>query len=193
MSARQPINKIASGLPVEDLKRQLNAQPELFGEHSERKYAPGSPHGGMTDIWVRYNAYKNFNRANPAAFNEPHDSVWYPAYRKLPGVCAPVFGVMAMVAGERLGGVLITKIPPGGGVAKHTDSGWHASYYDKFYVPVQNEPGATFNFEGITIDPQEGDVYWFDNSFPHWVENKSLSDRIAMIVCVRTEMFRGPQ
>jgi len=35
-----------------------------------------------------------------------------------------------------------------------------------------------------------GDAWWFDNSVVHWVENNTDSDRIAMIVCIRTEMFK---
>jgi len=64
------------------------------------------------------------------------------------------------------------------------DSGWHAEHYDKYYVPILNHPGATFNFPDGYIDPLDGEVYWFRNDVPHSVTNASDSDRIAMIVCV---------
>ena len=54
-------------------------------------------------------------------------------------------------------------------------------------MPIQNEKGSIFAFEDGIIDPEEGDVYWFDNSKLHWVENNTNTDRIAMIICIKTE------
>jgi len=92
---------------------------------------------------------------------------------------------MAMVRGERLGGVLITRLPPGGKIYPHADAGWHAAYYDKYFVPVQNKAGATFGFIDGDINPSIGDVWKFNNSVPHWVNNDSDEDRIAMIICIK--------
>ena len=75
-------------------------------------------------------------------------------------------------------------------IARHTDAGWHAQYYDKFFVPVLNAEGAVFGFDDGIIAPKLGQAWWFDNSNPHWVDNNSDTDRIAMIVCIRTEMFK---
>jgi hypothetical protein len=97
---------------------------------------------------------------------------------------------MHIVDGERLGGILITKLPAGGHIARHTDAGWHAQYYDKFYVPILNHKGSVFGFDDGIIEPELGEAWWFDNSNPHWVDNKSDCDRIAMIVCIRTELFK---
>lgn len=177
--------KIAEGINVLPLQMALVRQPELFGRHSARADSYQSPHAAMTDIWVRYNAIGNFER-DPATFNDEHDSVWYPAAAAIPEARAIALGLMALVGGERLGGVLITKIPPGGRIAPHVDRGWHAEYYDKYFVPIQNDDGAVFGFEDGVIAPKLGDAYWFYNGNPHWVENNSQRDRIAMIVCIRT-------
>lgn len=179
--------KIATGLNVLPLQVALKRQPQLFGAHGYRRYSEGSPHTQMSDIWVRYNDVRKYPDGDLSKFNDEHDGVWYPAYYALPQVRPLVFSIMALVEGERLGAVLITKIPPGGGIAPHIDGGWHAEYYEKYYVPIQNEPGATFNFEDGVIAPDLGDVYWFNNSVPHWVENNSSADRIAMIVCIRSD------
>lgn len=184
------ICQIASGLAVAQLAAALNRQPELYGRHGQRAYGE-SPHNKMTDIWVRFNDFKNFDAANPAAFVAEHESVWYPEYYALPQLRPIIFDLMGFVEGERLGGVLITKLPPGGKIEQHVDSGWHATYYDKFYVAIQNEKGATFDFEDAVIDPTPGDVYWFDNSKPHGVTNDSARDRIALIVCIKTHKYKG--
>ena len=177
--------KIAEGINVLPLQMALIRQPELFGKHKQRAQAYGSPHTEMSDIWVRYNAIENLEK-DPSTFNDEHDSVWYPAYYALPQIRPIVFWLMAHVEGERLGGVLITKIPAGGKIAPHVDRGWHAEYYDKYYIPIQNDEGAVFCFEDGIISPKLGDIYWFRNDNPHWVENNSSRDRIAMIVCIRS-------
>ena len=58
-------------------------------------------------------------------------------------------------------------------ILPHTDSGWHAEYYDKYYIPIQNEKGSVFCFDSGSIDPERGDVWAFNNSYSHWVENNS--------------------
>ncbi|MCY1247967.1 hypothetical protein D9M72_613450 [compost metagenome] len=94
---------------------------------------------------------------------------------------------MAAVQGERLGGVLITRIRPGQVCKPHTDPGWHARYYQKFAVQIAAAPGQSFNFEGHELVTKPGDIFWFDNSHTHWVTNESDTDRITMIVCIKTE------
>lgn len=181
---------VTTKLDVTKLREELVSQPELFDVYPFRRTVAGSPHSEMTDVWVRYNDIAPFLEAGSLdGFNNEHDSVWYPVVSKIPSVKKVVFDLMNIVEGERLGGVLITKLPPGGKIDKHTDAGWHARYYDKFYVPVLNKKGAVFGFDDGDIDPNYGDAWWFDNSKNHWVENNTDSDRIAMIVCIRTEKF----
>lgn len=179
--------RIGLRLNVEPLKQALHRHNYLFGEYPFRATAPGSPHAEMEDIWIRYNDIRPcLESGDLSYFADEHDSIWYPSYYLLPEVHKPIFDIMQAVRGERLGGVLITKLPPGGMIQPHTDAGWHAEYYDKYFVPIQNAKGAVFGFDDGIIDPEEGDVYWFDNSKNHWVANNSIEDRIAMIVCIKT-------
>lgn len=182
----------SSLLDIHDLQTEvLNAYDE-FDKINLRRLG-NSPHKEMTDIWVRYNDIKNYNDDilnGTSNFNNEHDAVWYPVINKLPSLKKVVFELMYAVDGERLGGIFITKLSPGGKIAPHTDNGWHAEYYDKFYVPILNKKGAKFCFEDGNIDPDLGDAWWFDNSKNHWVENNTDSDRIAMIVCIRTEKYK---
>lgn len=177
---------IVEGIDVAPLRAALQAKPNLFGQHRARAEAYGSPHTAMSDIWVRYNHIDNLG----PHFNDEHDAVWYPAYAELPELDAILFPLMTLVRGERLGGVLITKLPPGGEIAQHVDGGWHAGYYDKFYIAVQNGHGALFNFPSGDIVAQPGDCFWFDNSVPHGVVNGSDEDRLALIVCIKTDLYR---
>lgn len=174
------IKPVASGFDVQPLVTAL-ADPLLWDRIRFRKEA--YEHSKMSDIWVRYNDIANLG----PDFNEQHESVWYPVYHEVPEFRPLIFDVMGLVFGERLGGVLVTKIPPGESVKPHVDRGWHAGYYEKFALQLQGHPEQSFNFEGESLVPASGDLYTFNNSFPHWVVNDSPIDRITMIICIRRE------
>lgn len=164
---------------------QLNDNRDLFDEYSLRREG-GSPHAQMTDIWVRYNDIKPYLKSNDySTFADEHDSIWYPCAKKLPAAKKIIFDVMSKVRGERLGGGLITSLPAGNEITPHTDSGWHAAYYDKYYVAVQNKKGSSFFFDDGVIEPNQGEVWQFDNSHLHWVKNESDQERISMIICIK--------
>lgn len=178
------IRKIADGVNVGPLLWALQSHPELWDQITSRTESPDSPHHGVSDIWVRYGE-PGIDR------NAEHDSIWYPSADVLP-VRELALPLMAAVGGERLGGVLVTKIPPGGRVRPHADPGWHAGYYDKYAVQIQSHPLQSFNFEGESLVSRPGDVYWFDNQHTHWVTNDSDQDRITLIVCIRAERGISP-
>lgn len=177
---------IASNISVDSVNTEIGQNPSLWNEFKSRKNGVGSPHSQMSDIWIRYNHKDNMG----PTFNSEHDSVWYPAYYKLPSLKPIIFWLMNKVHGERLGGVLITKISPGCGIAPHIDRGWHVAYYDKYYVSLQSAFGANFICGEEYINPKVGDVWKFDNQIEHSVDNNSLIDRVTLIVCIRSD--RGP-
>lgn len=182
---------VCSDLDVSQLKQEILNHYEEFDRYNQRRVFNNSPHAQMTDIWARYNDINPFlEKGSLEGFEAEHDSIWYPVIEKIPGVKKVVFDLMSKVDGERLGGVLITKLPVGGHIARHTDAGWHAQYYDKFFVPIQIKAGAIFGFDDGDIHAKEGEAWWFDNSNPHWVTNNSDCDRIGMIVCIRTEQYK---
>ncbi len=182
----QPFNKIHSGLDISLALKELQDNCHLFGE-LEHRGQPGSPHAQMKDIWLRYgDTTQLIETGDYSILGGEHDSVWL---KDLPHCKRLCYEVMSMVDGERLGGVLITKLPPGGAILPHSDDGWHANYYDKYYIPIQNGPGAIFGFDDGIIDPDCGDVWGFNNSYTHWVKNNAKTDRIAMIVCIKQNKY----
>ena len=183
------------GIDVQPLVATLDAHPELWNQNGFRKYGRGTPHSGMSDIWVRYNDVEPYaEKGDFTGFNDAHVPVWYPAYDVLQHTLDPlIFPLMEEVRGEMLGGVLITRIPAGEGIAPHVDEGWHVNYYDKFYLSLRSAPGATFHCGDEVINPEPGDLYHFDNRLEHWVKNESDSDRMTLIVCIRTNRKRWSQ
>lgn len=177
---------------VANLAAELDAQPELWDTIRWRKELPSGPHARMSDIWVRYNDIRPYRQKGSfEGFNAEHDSVWYPAYDKLPSLKSILPPLMMVVEGERLGGVLITRIPSTCGIDPHIDVSWHVDYYDKFYVSVKSAPGAVFASEEEVLNPTPGECWRFDNRLRHWVHNGSSEDRITLIVCIRTEKYRA--
>lgn len=186
---------ICRGIDVSGVAADLRAHPELWGQHRTRQDAPNTPHAGTTDIWVRYNDAAPFERGEKpwSQFNDMHIPVWYPAWRALPHLHPLVWGLMTEVQGEMLGGILITKIPPGGTVAAHVDRGWHVETFDKFYLQISNPPGCVFWCEHGGVrdesEPRPGDIWLFDNRKLHGVNNNSDGDRITVIICIKTTLF----
>lgn len=172
------INKITGALNVAPLLWAIQANPQLWNAERQRTADQESPHHHVDDIWVRYSGTPK----EPG----PHESIWYPAAEVLP-VRDLVYPLMNFVKGERLGGVLLTRIPAGKQCAPHADKGWHAEYYDKFAIQVQSAPGQFFCFDNERLEPMPGDLYTFDNSHTHWVTNDTPHDRITLIVCIKTD------
>lgn len=189
---------LLTGVDIAPLLKELQENPQLWDQHDARKLmGVDKPHAEMSDIWVRYNDFSNFDPANPAAFNDKHVPVWYPAWNALHALHPIIRELMATVNGEMLGGVLITRIPAGCKIGPHVDTGWHVGYYSKFYLSLKNAPGATFNFqdEGApdstreVVRPKPGELYYIDNRKRHWVENNSTEERITVIICIRTNLY----
>jgi len=183
----RPIRILHRGANVAPLIQQLDAAPELWDENVFRtEGAYGNPHQKISDIIVRFNDWANWT-GDRAKFNEEHESVWWGAYDKLPYLQALVFDLMRVFFAERLGMVLITRIPPKCTVGKHIDKGWHAQHYLKFGVQIKSAPGQVFCYKGYKLETQPGDVFAFDNSKEHWVENPTDQERITLIICLRLQ------
>jgi quercetin dioxygenase-like cupin family protein len=174
------IRLLGQSLAVSQIHWALLEHPELWNEHTARTENPASPHHGVDDIWVRF--------GDPARAQDgaPHDSFWYPSADAL-GIKPLCFDLMRFAEGVELGGVLITRIPPGASVKPHTDPGWHARRYQKFAVQITSAPGQRFCFEGESLETKPGDLFWFDNQHMHWVTNPTPYERITLIACIRTE------
>lgn len=179
-----PIQRLVRMFDIGPAVHELYAHPELWNQYRMRTEVYGTPHRSIDDIWVRYNDFAAYT-GDAFFFASEHDSVWYPGAVKIPAVKDLCLELMAEVRGERLGGVLITRIPPGGQVDPHIDGGWHARYYDKFAIQLMGNQDQTFWFEDAQLSALPGECYTFDNSKLHAVYNRSGEPRMTLIVCIR--------
>jgi hypothetical protein len=178
--------KIADGIDVAPALAQLDARPDLWDQHTTRTRRANTPHAEASDIWVRFRPFDELHE--PINYSEPHFPVWYPAWHALPALAPIVYGLCAHVKCVHLGGVLITKIPPGKRILPHADRGWHAEYHNaKVYVPLKS------NADCVNVCEQErhvmnvGEAWFFNNLRMHSVENNGASERITLIVSMRVE------
>jgi hypothetical protein len=167
---------------VSALQAQLVDAPWNAIRH--RTEHPQSPHREVSDIWVRYNPIENYH-GDMSAFNAEHEPEWYPVSRQLTEAERIAQAISVQFQALSLGAVLITKIPAGGQVYPHVDQGWHARTFEKFAVQVRGNDRQAFHFENEDLVTHDGDLFWFDNAYPHWVTNDSDEDRITLIVCLR--------
>ena len=164
---------------VTSLLWAIRSHPELWNQHPARTESPESPHHGLDDIWLRFAASGGKNVGG-----EEHESIWYPSAEVL-GVKPVVQNLYERFEGKKLGGVLLTRIPPGATCRPHQDLGWHAQEYEKFALQIDSAPGQRFCFEVEELETQPGDVFWFNNQYLHWVVNPTCYERVTLIVCMK--------
>lgn len=185
-----PMNllKLREGVDVAPITMGLARHPELWGQYTLRAKSDKSPHAGSSDIWVRYRDLKEFD-GDVQCFNGPHFPIWYPAWWALPEIQPLTYDLMRTFRAAHLGGILITRIPPGGRIRPHVDSGsWHAAFYEtKLYIVLQGNDRCRNRVGEEWATMRTGEVWYFNNLIEHEVVNDGETDRITLIVCLRCE------
>jgi aspartyl/asparaginyl beta-hydroxylase len=178
--------KIAQGIDVIPALSQIAAAAEFWGQFPVRTEGR-SPHRESRDIWLRFRAWDELtDRRN---YGEPHFAVWYPAWHALPALHPIVFDIARQVEAEYIGGILLTSIPAGARIYPHHDRGsWHAEWLNtKVYVILSANDACINRYESEEYRMRTGEAWQFDNQVVHSVENNGETDRISLIITMRTE------
>jgi hypothetical protein len=183
----QHFQQVATGIDVALALAQLELQPGLWGANPARTEGEASPHSETQDIWLRFRDPAELT--SRVAYGEPHFGVFYPAWDALTALKPIVFDIMARMKAVYLGGILITRIPPGGQVKAHHDRGsWHAEWLNsKVYVVLQANDLCVNWCEGDRLTMRAGEAWQFENQRMHGVINGGDEDRIALIITMRVE------
>lgn len=173
--------RIAENIDTMPLLAAIAARPDLWNANDLRTKYPQSPHCEADDIWIRFNEIPE----SPEDVINDIQTIAYPAWHELP-VKDMVLNLMRAVGGTQLGRVLITRLAPGAQIHPHADEGAPATYFERYQIMLQCNPGVLFLCGDETAQMKTGDVFWFQNKETHSVLNHSNADRIAMIVDIRT-------
>ena len=100
-----------------------------------------------------------------------------------------VYGLAARCRATAIGGVFLTRIPPGGEVKPHDDAySWHARFYQtKVYVPLAGNPECINTCLDDAAVMLPGSAWTFDNLVTHAVMNRGATERITLIISFRRE------
>lgn len=189
--------KIADGVDVIPLAMALQRQPELWSADTYWKNHPVRTFAEVETIMLRFpdKAPHQFGteeaKAAYLASVDPWECTDQPNYVALPEARPLVSWLMARVAGERLGRILINKLPPGAHIPAHQDCQPGQKYYDRFHIILQTNNQVGFRTGDERAFMQMGEVWWFDNAQEHEVANLGSDDRIHMIVDIRTRGANG--
>lgn len=200
----QLFRRVAGDIDVAPLLAQVDAHPELWNSHAERRAHPASPHRETDDLWLRYRVKRELHR--PEDYRGEHVSVWYhPAIDLLSHAMLITEALAERIGASHIGGVLMTRIPPGCGVYPHDDRGtWHAEHYTtKIWLPLRANPRCInecwdspepFGFAALDkgqgprheqVVMRAGEPWTFSNLMRHGVRNCGETERIVLIMCFR--------
>lgn len=185
--------KIADGLNVTQLLNALYRKPDLFKSDDFLRKFPQGPFGETDTVYLRFQEkvpveneedLKAYTE-NRLAGHDLHECPWRPEINELPEARSHIMALMQSMGGTRLGRCMINRIVPGGVIFPHADSKWHATYWDRFHIVLQSNPGNVFRCGDETVWMRQGEAWWFQNLIEHEVINNSDSDRIHLIVDIR--------
>jgi hypothetical protein len=174
--------RIAHGVDVTPLMHQLALNPDLWDQNTLRTTHPLTPHKDVSDVWALFNI---IDPENPAATIDAIQTHPYEAWTRLPALKPLTLDLMRRVEGTQLGRVLITRLPPGKAITPHVDEGTPVTFYRRYQIALQSNPGALFTIEEEVVNFQSGEAWWINNRAEHSVVNNSSDDRIVVIADIR--------
>lgn len=181
--------RIAANIDVTPLLLAIKQNPHLWKEDTYLRDYPQGPFGEVETIMLRF-PVKSVKETEQEVLDhlskyDQHESIDYPAYAILTQARPLVMNLMAYVHGTRLGRVMINKIAPGGKIFPHVDTPEHTKYFRRFHLVLESYPGVVFRAGDEQINPQSGEIFWFDNSQEHEVINNSADNRTSMVIDIK--------
>lgn len=76
----------------------------------------------------------------------------------------------------------MAKLIPGGNIRKHKDVGRFLELCHRVHIPLKSNPDVGYFVDGKRYYWEPGNIYEFDNTLNHSVQNYSKEDRIHLLV-----------
>lgn len=177
--------RIAHSVDTMPVLLELQRAPHLWDDYPMRRTFPGTAHGQMTDVFVRFRPRDQIKGLE--SHNDEYRCEFWPAWRELPSLRPLVFALMAKASAVELGSILITRLPPGKKILLHSDRGpWAPEFYNcKAHLTLIGSSLSRCGEDVVTM--RAGEAWTFDNLIEHEVENPGSEERIVVIVSMRVE------
>jgi hypothetical protein len=198
--------RIGENLETFPLFMAIQRQPELWEKHRFRQTVKANSETecillryqtAPQEHLFRYNLAKEPKYiANDEAIND-YAAFWHeanhlglecndtPDFEKLPEARPLVAWVMARLGAERLGRVLLAKLPPGGRVYPHDDAGLYVDYYKRVVIPIQSDAGNWSRIGDEFMMMPVGEAWIYDYKTEHEAMNESNDDRVHLFIDVK--------
>ena len=185
---------IADNLDTGPLLKRILANEHLWAERTERQDYPGSAHKDAETIYLRWAVDESIEGGFYDLRSRDHvDTIRHLA----PEIGDVVRDAIMRILGPihlqdelpNVGRVILTRMKPGGEIERHTDEGPYADKYDRFHVCLSGD--SLFCVEGVPQAMQPGQLFWFNHKLPHWVVNRTESDRIHLIIDLVAPEYRA--
>ncbi|MDX2059902.1 MAG: AraC family ligand binding domain-containing protein [Gemmatimonadales bacterium] len=177
---------LARDLPVSDLAERLSLLPELWDLTTYRQEYEGTAHGDSKTIFVR----------GPVSTDNVLDCIDCYQDDLIVLELAPLAGLMdaidQILGIQFVGRVMLVKIPPGGKVLPHRDTGAYARFFARFHCVIQGR--CEFFCDGEQFNPTPGDLFTFNHQITHSVAvpvTEDAVDRIHLIFDAAVPGFTG--
>lgn len=185
-------DRLATGVPVANLRNQLSRHPELWNGDTFRTQYPDTAHCEVDDILIRYSDTRKCG-TETIVMGDGFASVWHPAREVLTEVRPLVLALMQQVGSYELDRILITRVPRGKVIKRHRDyDGEYVQQKDiaRYHIVIQGLPGSLFccgpepepSDADEVVNMQTGEVWSFNPHAYHNVVNNSTDDRLHLIV-----------
>jgi hypothetical protein len=173
---------IAQGYPVDALCKELHTNFNEFDRYTFRQKT--EVNADTETIFLRY---QPLSQMYQYVYNETHDPR---VLECVPTDSSDKFPLAMQVAqnfahsfkADRIGRVMLVRLPPGGHVKTHTDTGYYADYYTRFILPLQADHGNWFRVLEDIVWMPSGDVWTFRYQEEHEAKNESKRDRLTLFV-----------
>lgn len=176
---------ITTGLDTLPLLYAVSNQPHLWNAETIRTQHPGSVHAEVSDVLLHFQAPAGFE-----TMRDEHECLPRPAWWALPQAQPLIFGLMARIAGTRLGRVMMTKLPPGGSIPPHVDSASQTDYYRRHHITLCSPEQCLFSVGDEALSLAPGSCWWVNNGVEHAVVNDGATERISLIVDIHVPTWK---
>lgn len=186
---------IADNLDTGPLLKRILANEHLWAERTERQNYPGSAHKATETIYLRWAVDESIEGGFYDLRSQDHVDTINTLGRL---ECAELVETVIKYilggvkygtdTGGLLGRVILTRMKPGGEIARHTDEGPYADKYDRFHVCLQGDSG--FMCGGYIRQMKPGQLWWFNHKLEHEVWN-GPAERIHLIIDLVAPEYRA--